>query len=195
MSYSNQDLKYLLDGCRKNNRSHEKLFFEWLKEFAANICYRYASSKIEVQDLVCDGFVRVFQNLHLYNEEIYGYSEAAFKGWFKKVLINNCINYCNKFNPKIIYSDKSIIVFSEMEDESESVIDSMSYNEIMGIVMQLPPGYKIVFNLFVIDGYSHEEIAGMLGISEGTSKSNLFKARKWLQNALQKKMTCNKLIN
>lgn len=87
------------------------------------------------------------------------------------------------------------MLFSEMEDESESAIDSMSYNEIMVIVMQLPPGYKMVFNLFVIDGYSHEEIAGMLGISEGTSKSNLFKARKWLQNALQKKMTYNKLIN
>jgi len=195
LSYSNQDLKYLLDGCRKNSRSHERQFFDWLKEFAANICYRYASTKIEVQDLVCDGFVRVFQNLHLYNEEIYGYSEAAFKGWFKKVLINNCINYCSKFYPKISYSGESIMLCSEIEDDSESAVDSMSYNEIMAIVMQLPPAYKMVFNLFVVDGYSHEEIAGMLGISEGTSKSNLFKARKWLQTALQKKMTYNKLTN
>jgi len=84
---------------------------------------------------------------------------------------------------------------SEIEDDSESAVDSMSYNEIMAIVMQLPPAYKMVFNLFVVDGYSHEEIAGMLGISEGTSKSNLFKARKWLQTALQKKMTYNKLTN
>lgn len=188
MSYCNEELKHLLDGCRKNSRSHEKLFFDWLKEFAANVCYRYASSKIEVQNLVCDGFVKVFKNLHLYNEDIYGYSEAAFKGWFKKVLINNCINYLNKFHPKIEFSEANVLLMAEISDESESVLDAMSYNEILETVMELPPAYKMVFNLFVIDGYTHEEIAGILGITEGTSKSNLFKAKHWLQKVLQKKM-------
>lgn len=188
MSYCNEELKHLLDGCRKNSRSHEKLFFDWLKEFAANVCYRYASSKIEVQDLVCDGFVKAFKNLHLYNEDIYGYSEAAFKGWFKKVLINNCINYLNKFHPKIEFSDASVLLMAEISDDAESVLDAMSYNEILETVMELPPAYKMVFNLFVIDGYTHEEVAGILGITEGTSKSNLFKAKHWLQKVLQKKM-------
>lgn len=188
MSYCNEELKHLLDGCRKNSRSHEKLFFEWLKEFAANVCYRYASSKIEVQGLVCDGFVKAFKNLHLYNEDIYGYSEAAFKGWFKKVLINNCINYLNKFHPKIEFSDANALLMADISDDSESVLDAMSYNEILETVMELPPAYKMVFNLFVIDGYTHEEVAGILGITEGTSKSNLFKAKHWLQKVLQKKM-------
>lgn len=187
LSYSNQELKHLLEGCRDNSRTHEKLFFDWLKEFAANVCYRYASSKIEVQDLVCDGFVKVFKNLHLYNEDIYGCSEAAFKGWFKKVLINNCINYRNKFHTKLLYSDEDALLLAEIENDSESVLDTMSYNEILSSVMELPPGYKMVFNLFVVDGYTHEEIAEILGISEGTSKSNLFKAKHWLQKALQKK--------
>lgn len=178
----------MLDGCRKNSRSHEKLFFDWLKEFAANVCYRYASSKIEVQDLVCDGFVKAFKNLHLYNEDIYGYSEAAFKGWFKKVLINNCINYLNKFHPKIEFSDANALLMADISDDSESVLDAMSYNEILETVMELPPAYRMVFNLFVIDGYTHEEVAGILGITEGTSKSNLFKAKHWLQKVLQKKM-------
>ncbi|MBR2647944.1 MAG: sigma-70 family RNA polymerase sigma factor [Sediminibacterium sp.] len=188
MSYCNEELKHLLDGCRKNSRSHEKLFFEWLKEFAANVCYRYASSKIEVQGLVCDGFVKAFKNLHLYNEDIYGYSEAAFKGWFKKVLINNCINYLNKFHPKIEFSDANALLMADISDDSESVLDAMSYNEILETVMELPPAYRMVFNLFVIDGYTHEEVAGILGITEGTSKSNLFKAKHWLQKVLQKKM-------
>jgi RNA polymerase sigma factor (sigma-70 family) len=188
LSYCNEELKHLLDGCRKNSRSHEKLFFEWLKEFAANVCYRYASSKIEVQGLVCDGFVKAFKNLHLYNEDIYGYSEAAFKGWFKKVLINNCINYLNKFHPKIEFSDANALLMADISDDSESVLDAMSYNEILETVMELPPAYRMVFNLFVIDGYTHEEVAGILGITEGTSKSNLFKAKHWLQKVLQKKM-------
>lgn len=188
MSYCNEELKHLLDGCRKNSRSHEKLFFDWLKEFAANVCYRYASSKIEVQGLVCDGFVKAFKNLHLYNEDIYGYSEAAFKGWFKKVLINNCINYLNKFHPKIEFSDANALLMADISDDSESVLDAMSYNEILETVMELPPAYRMVFNLFVIDGYTHEEVAGILGITEGTSKSNLFKAKHWLQKVLQKKM-------
>lgn len=188
MSCSNKELKHLLDGCRKNSRKHEKFFFDWLKEFAANVCYRYASSRIEVQDLVCDGFVKAFKNLHLYNDNIYGYSEAAFKGWFKKVLINNCINYRNKFHPKLQFIDGNALLLAEVSDDEESVLDAMSYNEILDIVMELPPAYKMVFNLFVIDGYTHEEIAAMLGINEGTSKSNLFKAKHWLQKELQKKM-------
>lgn len=194
MSYCNQELKDLLAGCRSNSRVHERHFFDWLKEFAANVCFRYASSKIEVQDLVCDGFVKVFKNLHLYNEDIYGYSEAAFKGWFKKVLINNYINYRNKFHPKLLFSDENVLLMAEIEDESESVLDAISYNELISLVMELPPGYRTVFNLFVIDGYTHEEIADILGISEGTSKSNLFKARHWLRNALQKKTTHKKYV-
>lgn len=137
---------------------------------------------------MCDGFVKAFKNLHLYNDNIYGYSEAAFKGWFKKVLINNCINYRNKFHPKLQFIDGNALLLAEVSDDEESVLDAMSYNEILDIVMELPPAYKMVFNLFVIDGYTHEEIAAMLGINEGTSKSNLFKAKHWLQKELQKKM-------
>ncbi|MFX8385667.1 sigma-70 region 4 domain-containing protein, partial [Acinetobacter baumannii] len=73
---------------------------------------------------------------------------------------------------------------ADISDDSESVLDAMSYNEILETVMELPPAYRMVFNLFVIDGYTHEEVAGILGITEGTSKSNLFKAKHWLQKVL-----------
>ena len=194
MALSNLELQNLINGCRGNDRYQEKLFFDWLKEFAANICFRYASNKIEVNDLVCDGFVKVFKNLHLYNEEIYGCNEAAFKGWFKKVLINNCINYRDKFHKKISFKDENILSLAEIADESETVFDNINYHEILSCIMELPPAYKIVFNLFAIDGYTHEEIGGMLGISTGTSKSNLFKAKRLLRTALQKKTNYKKYV-
>lgn len=194
MAFSNIELKNLIDGCRSNDRNQERLFFEWLKEFATNICFRYASSKIEVNDLVCDGFIKVFKNLHLYNEEIYGCNEAAFKGWFKKVLINNCLNYRDKFHEKISFRDENTLSLADIGDESETVLDSIGYNEILNSIMELPPAYKIVFCLFAIDGYTHEEIGGILGISTGTSKSNLFKAKRLLRTALQKKTSYKKYV-
>lgn len=184
----------MLNGCRANDRHCERMLFEWLKKFAANVCFRYASYTVEVQDLVCDGFIKVFKNLHLYNEELYGCNEAAFKGWFKRVLINNCINYRNKFHPQIAYTDDSVLMLAELEDDAETVLDTISYREILNIIMMLPPAYQMVFNLYVIDGYTHVEIADMLGISAGTSKSNLFKAKNWLRNELQKKMTVKKYV-
>jgi RNA polymerase sigma factor (sigma-70 family) len=81
-----------------------------------------------------------------------------------------------------------------MEDDAESVLDSMSYREIINSITLLPPAYRMVFNLFVIDGYTHVEIADMLGITTGTSKSNLFKAKNWLRNELQKKMTVKRYV-
>ena len=194
MAFSNLELQHLINGCRNNDRYQEKLFFDWLKVFAANICFRYASSKIEVNDLVCDGFIKVFKNLHLYDEEIYGCNEAAFKGWFKKVLINNCINYRNKFHEKIIFRDENSLTLADIADESETVFNSISYDEILNSILELPPAYKTVFNLFAIDGYTHEEIGGMLGISPGTSKSNLFKAKRLLRTALQKKTNHKKYV-
>lgn len=194
MAHLNLDLQNLIDGCRNNDRYHEKVFFDWLKQFATNICYRYSSSRIEVNDLVCDGFLKVFKDLHLYNEEIYGCNEAAFKGWFKKVLINNCLNYRDKFHQKIPFKDENPLTLADVSDESETILDNISYNEILNSIMELPPAYKLVFNLFAIDGYTHEEIGGMLKISVGTSKSNLFKAKRLLKTALQKKMNFKKYV-
>ncbi len=168
--------------------------FEWLKEFATNVCFRYSSTRVEVEDLVCDGFVRVFKNLHLYNVELYGCTEAAFKGWFKRVLINNCINYRNKFHPKLNFSVENILILSDMEDDLESVFDTIAYREILMCIMELPPAYKMVFNLYVIDGYTHAEIADMLGITVGTSKSNLFKAKSSLRTILEKKTIVKKYV-
>ena len=175
-----------MNGCRKNDRHSQQLLFEWLKEYAVIICYRYANHVTEVQDLVSDGFMKVYKNINHYNETKFGLSEAAFKGWFKRVIINNCINYLKVHHQPFQTDSIEDDSFLKLLAKEVSGADNLNYKDVYHSVLQLPPVYKTVFCLFAIDGYSHEEIAGYLGISVGTSKSNLFKARQHLKkNVLQ----------
>lgn len=191
MTLTNNQIHEILNGCRNNNRDSQRIFYEWLKEYAVNICFRYTSNYHEMEELVSEGFMKVYKNIHLYNENLYGASEAAFKGWFKKVLINTCINWFRKKHPPITesYTELEIV---QQKDESQNALDTISYKEIILSIKELSPAYRTVFNLFVIDGMSHEEIAEQLGISIGSSKSNLFKAKENLKKILQKKMDITK---
>jgi RNA polymerase sigma factor (sigma-70 family) len=189
LELNSEQLKSLLKGCRLHQRRHQQDFYDWLKGFAVQICYRYTNNKEEMEDLVSEGFIRVYKNIHLFNEELYGVSEASFKGWFKKVLVNSCIDWYRK--KSIVTVSNNELHILEVSDKSETALDLLSYHEILEAVRNLPPAYRLVFNLFVIEGMSHEEIAGQLNISTGTSKSNLFKAREHLKKTIQSKATIN----
>lgn len=178
------DLPSVIRGCRQNNRDSQKQLFEWLKVYAVNICHRYATRFSSTEDLVSDGFMKVYKNIGQYNDAAYGYSEAAFKNWFKRVVINNSINYLKQHESLFAPIETVWENGTQAEADHVSALDVMNYKEIFSLVMQLPGSYKTVFCLFAIDGYSHEEIATALGISIGTSKSNLFKARQHLKKAL-----------
>jgi RNA polymerase sigma factor (sigma-70 family) len=171
-------------GCRNNNRKSQQQLFEWLQEYSVAVCYRYANNITEVQDLVSDGFMKVYKNISQYNGKEYGFSEASFKGWFKRVLINNCINYLKQYNHQVfmLENDEGVSVNDIVSDDD--VVGTLNKKEILKSVKELPQSYKTVFSLFAIDGYTHEEIAQLLGISIGTSKSNLFKARQHLQKSI-----------
>lgn len=185
MNTNNPLIFNILDGCKRNNRSSQRELYEWLKDYAVHVCYRYTNNYHDVEELVSEGFVKVFKNIHLFDGAVYGLNEASFKGWFKKVLVNNCIDWIRKKHlPTTHYPDLEVV---ERADKSESVEDKMSYKEIIEAVRELSPMYRIVFNLFVIEGMTHEEISAQLGIGVGTSKSNLFKARESLKKILQKK--------
>lgn len=175
------EIIHLIRGCTQNKREEQKQLFEWLNEYAVAICYRYATNITEVQDLVSDGFMKVYKNIHQYDGGKYGFEEQAFKGWFKRVLINNCINYLKKYNHTIIFSDCLDNTEEVNMVNNEEVFSTLNKKDIMKGVKELPSSYKTVFSLFAIDGYTHEEISQMLGISIGASKSNLFKARQHLQ--------------
>lgn len=191
MSLSDGQIRGMIDGCRKNNRQSQRDLYVWLQGYASSVCKRYANEAILIEDLVMDGFMKIFKNIAQYDISNYAVSEAAFKGWSKRVFINNCINYSKKY-----FSDAlSLDVLTEQQQNepaiNEAIIQTLGYQEIIQLVMSLPMSYKTVFCLHVIDGYTHQEIANMLSINEGTSKSNLFKAKRQLQLLLSSKSKLN----
>jgi len=147
------------------------------------ICMRYCNSKDDAMEVVNDGFMKVYKELPGFKPRYDNY-EASLKGWMKSILVNTAIDHFRKNKKKYFVAEIEESHF-EMEHIDETAIDRMSYKEIMEMVQRLSPVYKTIFNLFVIDGFKHEEIASRLNISVGTSKSNLFKAKANIQKMLR----------
>ena len=181
---TSEEIQDIVKGCRRNNRESQKQLFNWLKDYSVNICYRYATHFIETQDLVSEGFMKVYKNIDQYNDLKFGFTEAAFKGWFKRVLINNSINYLKQHDSLFTSEEVEQDYLTNTQNSNTTAIENIKYKEVINEVMKLPNSYKMVFCLFAIDGYSHEEIATALGISIGASKSNLFKARQHLKKSI-----------
>lgn len=144
---------------------------------------RYCKNADDAIEIVNDGFLKIFRSLGTFNPH-YTDVEASMKGWMKRIMINTAIDHIRKNNQRFLVAEIFDNHFN-IEDETETSIDKMSYDEIIAIVQKLSPVYRAVFNLYVIDGYKHEEIAEQLDISVGASKSNLSKARTNLKKMLQ----------
>jgi len=141
----------------------------------------------ECEEIVNEGFVKLFKNVHQFDETRQEDTLLSLKGWFKRILINTCIDHYRKSNSSV---NGHVLTNHESEtiaDQGETGIDMLSYKEIIEAIRLLSPAYRAVFNLFVIEGLSHEEISQTLGISVGASKSNLSKARDNLRKLLQNK--------
>ena len=139
------------------------------------ICLRYAKSKEEATEMVNDGFFKVFTKMEKYTMGL------SFKGWLRKIMVNSAIDYYRRHSK---HHHNISITYAKEENFDETALDKISKKEILGAIQELPPSYRTVFNLFVVEGYKHHEIATMLEISEGTSKSNLAVARSKLQRIL-----------
>ncbi len=150
------------------------------------ICYRYQNHAEEVEEIMNEGFLKLFKNIHQFDEARHADINVALKGWFKRILINTCIDHYRKnatyLNGKPVSEETENIA-----DRTETGADKLSYKDIVEAIRELSPAYRTVFNLFVIEGLKHEEIAGQLNISVGASKSNLSKARENLRKILLKK--------
>lgn len=140
------------------------------------ICLRYAKSKDEAVEMVNDGFMKVFNHIGKYEKD------RSFNAWISTIMINTSIDYYRKRMKQIQMEELN--ANHELEDSS-NILSHLNYNDLINMVQKLSYAYRTVFNLFVIDGYSHEEIAEMLTISVGTSKSNLFKARENLKKMIK----------
>lgn len=194
MLADNPKISALLNGCRQNDRNSQKELYYLLRGFAMKICYRYTNAQEESEEIMNEGFVKLFKNVHQFDENRQEDTLLSLKGWFKRILINTCIDHYRKTNASV--SGHVLNTESEsIPDHSENGIDVLSYKEIIEAIRLLSPGYRAVFNLFVIEGLSHEEIAQVLGISVGASKSNLSKARDNLRKLLLNKTQYNVYVS
>jgi RNA polymerase sigma factor (sigma-70 family) len=169
------ELNNLLNECRENNRTAQALLYKTFYAYAMSICLRYVNNREDARLVMNDGFIKVFKKLDQYKEDI------SFKGWLRRILINTAIDFYRSNKLKIQEVDLEFAIEGAFEPEYHQVLD---YEHLLTMVQKLPPAYQVVFNLYAIDGYSHDEISKILDIAEGTSKSNLSRARGKLQEMI-----------
>lgn len=162
----------LLEACKKNIAEAQKLLIGHYFGFAKGVCRRYAGNDQVAEEILNDSFLKVFNNLRQYDKK------QPFKAWLRTIVVRTAIDYYRKSLKETLYTDHSTI---QIPDLKEDIVSKISAEEILTMVQRLSPAYRMVFTLYVIDGYSHKEIAQLLGIKEGTSKSNLQDARLRLQ--------------
>ena len=169
----------LIQGCKRNDRESQRLLYQHMYSYAMSICMRYCYSKSEAQEVLNDGFMNVFQKINQYNEGM------SFQGWVRRIMINASIDHYRKEKRHYFHADISLQ--PESEGNHATGLDNLAHEELIEMICHLSPAYRAVFNLHVIDGYTHAEIAELLRISEGTSKSNLLKAREALRKMIEQK--------
>jgi RNA polymerase sigma-70 factor (ECF subfamily) len=166
----------LIREAKQGSAAAQKYLFDQLAEKMLMICRRYVKSQEDAEELMLDGFYKFFKKISSFNYQ----GDAALYMWMKKIMINECLMFLRKKNLFTIVTE------AEVEDVSlqEEALNNLSADEIFKMIVQLPVGYRTVFNLYVIEGIPHAEIALLLGIAEGTSKSQLSKAKILLQKLL-----------
>ena len=166
----------LIRGCLAgDSRMQEELYHRFAPKMYA-VCLRYSNNTDDAQDLLQEGFIKIFKNLDRFR------AEGSFEGWIRRVFVNTSIeHYRKKANLFSTVEQEKVLV----EDHSSNALDKLAEKDIIKLVQDLSPGYRTVFNMYAIEGYSHKEIGAMLGISEGTSKSQLARAKGILQKKVE----------
>jgi len=181
---SADELTYHVEGCSLNRRESQKILYNSFYGYAMAICDRYTSKQDDALEILNDGFLKIFREIHHY-QPAYADVISSFKGWLRKIMVYTAVDHFRKNQKHQVVTQLDNVVY-QVGTVTDDAVDKLSYEEIIRAVQELSPGYRTVFNLFVIEGLSHEEISNHLGISTGTSKSNLSKARRQLQKILFK---------
>ncbi|MDR6809778.1 RNA polymerase sigma-70 factor (ECF subfamily) [Dyadobacter sp. BE34] len=175
--FDEQDLNSVLEACKLRNPQAQRCLIRHFAGYAKSVAVRYSANREEAEEIINDSFLKVFLNLKQYDVSF------PFKSWFRKIIINTAISYHRKNLQWQLNTEELGDI--DVADVNIDTISAITSEEILELIQGLPPAYRVVFTLFVVDGYSHKEIAGMLGIQEGTSKSNLRDARKKLQTMIK----------
>ena len=165
----------LLEGCRKGKSSAQRGLYDRLAPKMLGVCLRYIKDREEAEHVMIGGIVKVFEKLDQFK------SEGSFEGWVRRIVVNDCLMYIRKNRNMSLETD----IDSAIDNPNLSTMEeSLDQEDLLKLIGELPIGYRTVFNLYAIEGYSHAEIAEQLNVSENTSKSQLSRARKWLQTKL-----------
>lgn len=178
----------LIEGCLRRDSSAQRLLYEQYSSKMYGLCCRYVKGSMDAEDILVSAFMKVFDKIHQFK------NEGSFEGWIRKIVVNEALTYLRRNRSMYVEID---LDQADYEPDYQSLSDHLETEDLLRIIQELPTGYRIVFNLYAIDGYSHKEIADQLGISENTSKSQLSRARVYLQKVLaeQDSMTTKKISN
>ena len=173
----NLQLHLLIDGCRKGNRASQIRLYQHFFSYGMGVCLRYSKNREEALEILNDGFLKAFTKIHQYD------SEQSFKPWLRRILINASIDYYRKYHKKY---DSLVIAFIRKPSNTtyNDALDNLAFEDLLKVMQKLSPAYRMVFNLYVVENFSHQEIAEKLDISIGASKSNLAKARQKIKAML-----------
>ncbi len=172
-------LNDIIIGCQKGKASAYRQMYEMFSGKMFAVCIRYCKDRTEAEDCLQEGFIKIFSNIDKFR------FKGSFEGWVRRIMVNTVIEIYRKKQPELLVDEFPLLT----EESDDEVYDEVfKENELMEMIQELPPKYKMVFNLYVLEGFSHAEIADAAGISVGTSKSNLARARQWLKKALEARM-------
>lgn len=165
----------------KGNSSAQKQLYESFAGSMLGVCYRYTKSKEDAEDVLQEGFIKMFHHLDKYDHK------GAFGGWLRRIMVNTSINYLKKnarYNRDMVFNDIELVPVSKLSSD-ENLESDLNARQLASLLRQLPVGYQTIFNLHAIEGYSHVEIGKLLGITDSTSRTQFFKARnllmKWIK--------------
>ncbi len=165
----------LIDACRRGDRQAQRWLFDRYSSRMHGLSLRYVKHPMQAEDVVVMAFTKVFRKIDQFK------GEGSFEGWIRRIVVNEALGALRKSRAMMIETD---LEKAEREPDYNRLEDHLQVEDLLKIISELPPGYRVIFNMYAIDGYSHREIAEQLGITENTSKSQLSRARAYLQRVL-----------
>ncbi|HYC84361.1 MAG TPA: sigma-70 family RNA polymerase sigma factor [Chryseosolibacter sp.] len=165
----------LIKGCLKRERSAQQQLFDLYSSKMYGVCHRYVKHAMEAEDILVTAFTKIFERIDQFK------GEGSFEGWIRRIMVNEALTYLRKSRAMYLETD---LEQADREPDYDKLGDHLEAEDLLKMIQELPAGYRLVFNMYAIDGYSHKEIAAQLGISENTSKSQLSRARVYLQKML-----------
>jgi RNA polymerase sigma factor (sigma-70 family) len=165
----------LIKGCLRRDSNAQRQLYDTFSSKMYSICYRYVKDSMEAEDILVTAFMKVFDKIGQFK------SEGSFEGWIRRIVVNEALTYLRRHRSMYLETE---LEQADREPDYSMLSDHLEAEDLLNMIKELPTGYRIVFNMYAIDGYSHKEIADHLGISENTSKSQLSRARTYLQKIL-----------